>query len=78
MGGVRVRAFDMEKFSEHIAVVRKSRGLSLFEVQEQTGVAASTICRGRMSVQTAASLADWAGLALDDYVIRAALEGDDR
>jgi Trp operon repressor len=68
-----VRAFDTEKFMEHVQVVWESRGMSARDAAKAAGVSASTISRGSPSLQCAAALSSWSGLSLDKYVLGAAL-----
>ena len=69
MGSNHVRAFDTQRFADHVSVVARSRGLTMRDVGEQSGVSASTLCRSQFSLQSAAALASWANLSLDEYVL---------
>jgi hypothetical protein len=66
-----MRAFDTEKFMEHVRVVWESRGMSARDAAKASGVNASTISRRAPSLQNAAALSEWSGLSLDKYILRA-------
>ena len=67
------RAFDTEKFMEHVEVIWISRGMSMRDVATASGVPVATISRRNPSLQNAAALASWSGLKLDSYVLHGAL-----
>ena len=69
MGSNHVRAFDTQRFADHVYLVACSRGLTMRDAGEQAGVSASTLCRAQFSLQSAAALASWANLSLDAYVL---------
>lgn len=67
-------SFDGPAFFAALDGIRESRGLNWKQVSSGAGISQSTLTRlaqgKRPDVDSLAALVDWAGLRVDDYVVR--------